>query len=182
MYQHQQSDNDQAKTESDRGSDTPEPDHSLSDMLNEMRVLLPGAQTLTAFLIVVPFNANFQNLASSDRWVYIITFLCSMVALLLLSAPAAHHRLERPLIDREGFKNFATRFIVAGLFFLSIALVLATELVISQVWTQNEYSWGVAGLVALLVLTVWWLLPRNRVQRLKARIARGEIPPPASKS
>jgi hypothetical protein len=53
-------------------------------MLNEMRVLLPGAQTLTAFMIIVPFNANFQELSTSDRWVYVITFLCSLIALLLL--------------------------------------------------------------------------------------------------
>jgi hypothetical protein len=151
-------------------------------MLNEMRVLLPGAQTLTAFLIIVPFNGSFQDLGPSDRWVYVITFLCSLVALLLFAAPAAHHRLERPLIDREGFKNFANRFILAGLFFLSVALVLATELVIAQVWTQNSISWGVAGLVALLVLTVWWTLPRSRIQRLKARIASGQTDSPSGKS
>lgn len=182
MSQNQQLDNDPEKTKSDKGTDTQDSDQSLSDMLNEMRVLLPGAQTLTAFLIIVPFNASFQDLGTSDRLVYVITFLCSMVALLLLSAPAAHHRLERPLIDRVGFKNFATRFIIAGLSFLSVALVLATELVIAQVWTQNEISWGVAGLVALLVVTVWWLLPRNRIRRLRARIAREESSAPASKS
>jgi hypothetical protein len=172
----------QGNSESNQQSGDHKSDESLSDMLNEMRVLLPGAQTLTAFLIIVPFNSSFQDLGRSDRLVYVITFLCSLIALLLFAAPAAHHRLERPLIDRAGFKDFATRFILAGLFFLSVALVLATELVIAQVWTQNSISWGVAGLVALLVLTVWWLLPRNRIQRLKARIARGEVDSPASKS
>ncbi len=147
------------------------PPGSLTDMLNEMRVLLPGAQTLTAFLIILPFNSGFQEISNSERWVYVVTFLCSLVSLLLFAAPAAHHRLERPLIDREEFKNFATRFIIAGLVFLSIALVLATELVIARVYSENYISWGVAGLVAMLVLTVWWLMPRKRVKRLRQQLA-----------
>lgn len=146
------------------------PPGSLTDMLNEMRVLLPGAQTLTAFLIIVPFNSAFQDLSNSERLVYVITFLCSLISLLLFAAPAAHHRLERPLVDREEFKNVATKFIVTGLAFLSIALVLATELVIARVYPENFISWGVAGLVALLVLTVWWLMPRRRVQQLRRRL------------
>ncbi len=151
------------------------PASSLTDMLNEMRVLLPGAQTLTAFLIIVPFNAGFQELSNTDRWVYVITFLCSLMSLLLFAAPAAHHRLERPLLDREQFKNDATKFIVTGLGFLSVALVLATELVISRVYPENFVSWGVAGLVALLVLTVWWLMPRKQRQRMRERLASGEF-------
>ncbi|HYJ13570.1 MAG TPA: DUF6328 family protein [Thermomicrobiales bacterium] len=182
MAQNQQSKNDQVKSDSDEESRKNEQDGSLSDMLNEMRVLLPGAQTLTAFMIIVPFNASFQELSTSDRWVYVITFLCSLIALLLFAAPAAHHRLERPLIDREEFKNFANRFIVAGLFFLSVALVLATELVIARVYPEDFISWGVAGLVAVLVLTVWWLMPRSRIRRLKARMASGKPNPSATKS
>jgi hypothetical protein len=71
---------------------------------------------------------------------------------------------------------------VAGLFFLSVALVLATELVIARVYPENFISWGVAGLVALLVLTVWWLMPRSRIRRLKSRIASGKLNPSATKS
>jgi hypothetical protein len=32
---------------------------SLNDMLQELRILLQGAQVLTAFLIVLPFNQGF---------------------------------------------------------------------------------------------------------------------------
>jgi hypothetical protein len=160
--------------ESGQQSGKGKPDGDLGDMLNEMRVLLPGAQTLTAFLIIVPFNSTFQDLATSDRWVYVVTFLCSLVALLLFAAPAAHHRLERPLIDREEFKNYATRFIVVGLIFLSVALVLATELVIAQVYAENYISWSMSGLVAVLVVTVWWIMPQKRIQRRKAQLTAKE--------
>src|SRR5687767_1544159 len=35
----------------------PHDDGDLGDMLQELRVLLPGSQTLTAFLVILPFNS-----------------------------------------------------------------------------------------------------------------------------
>src|SRR3712207_4445300 len=100
-------------------------DEDLGDLLQEMRVLLQGAQVLTAFLVILPFNQRFADLSEREEWVYVATFLLSVVSLVLLSAPAAHHRLVRPLVDRERFKNSSTRFLIGGLVAISLALVLA---------------------------------------------------------
>ena len=51
---------------------------SLDDMLQELRILLQGAQVLTAFLIVLPFNQGFDKIHDFEKWVYTATFLCSM--------------------------------------------------------------------------------------------------------
>lgn len=134
-------------------------DGDLSDMLEELRILLPGTQTLTAFLIILPFNAGFSEIRNEEQAVYVVTFLCSLIALVLFTVPAAHHRLQRPLLDREAFKNRATRLMIIGLVPLSIALVLATQLVISTVVPTRWISWSVAGLLALLILTLWWIIP-----------------------
>ncbi len=137
-------------------------DGDLTDLLGELRVLLPGAQTLTAFLIILPFNGSFAQVQQGERIVYLITFLCSVTSLVLFTAPAAHHRLQRPLRDREGFKNLATRLIIAGLVPLSVALVLATQLVISEVISPRWVSWTLAGALALLILGLWWVAPLRR--------------------
>jgi hypothetical protein len=137
-------------------------DGDLSDMLNEMRVLLPGAQTLTAFLIILPFNGGFAEIRDEEKAVYVITFVCSLLSLILFSAPAAQHRLQRPLRDREGFKNMATRYIIAGLVPLSIALVLATQLVMSEVIAGRWASWTIAGGFAAIIIALWWIVPRWR--------------------
>src|SRR5215204_6863306 len=113
--------------------DTGHDEDDLGDLLQEMRVLLQGAQVLTAFLIIVPFNQRFDAISEREEWVYIATFILSVLSLVLFSAPAAQHRLMRPLQDRERFKNHATRFLIAGLAAASVALVLATQLVVSQV-------------------------------------------------
>ena len=144
-------------------------DGDLSDLLNELRVLLPGVQTLTAFLIILPFNGGFGQIRQEEKVVYLITFVCSVTSLVLFTAPAAQHRLQRPLRDREGFKTLATRLIVAGLVPLSVALVLATQLVISEVVATRWVSWSVAGALAALILAIWWVVPIRRQARFRHR-------------
>lgn len=144
----------------DRTQPQPHRDEDLSDLLEELRILLPGTQTLTAFLIILPFNGGFQEIREEEKLVYVVTFLCSLVALILFTAPAAHHRLQRPLRDREAFKDYATKFMIAGLVPLSVALVLATQLVLSTVIGGPWVSWAIAGVLAVLITGLWWLFPR----------------------
>ncbi len=99
-----------------------------------MRVLLPGTTTLTAFLIILPFNVSF-------------------------TAPAAHHRIERPLKDRDRFKTRASRLMIAGLIPLSFAFVLATDLVVSAVVGDDRIAVVAAAVVAVLIAVIWWLVP-----------------------
>jgi accessory gene regulator protein AgrB len=135
-------------------------DGDLSDLLEELRILLPGSQTLTAFLIILPFNNGFSEIRDEEKVVYLVTFLCSLISLVLFTAPAAHHRLQRPLKNREQFKNYATRFMIAGLVPLSIALVLASQLVLSTVLGGRVWPWAITGVLALIVVMLWWVFPR----------------------
>lgn len=130
----------------------------LSDLLQELRVLLQGVQVLTGFLIILPFNVGFEKLAQTEKWVYIATFVCSLSSLILFSAPAAQHRLEWPLHDRAQFKRFATRIIIVGLLPLSLALVLATQLVAGTVLGDSAGLLA-AACAAVLIATFWWLVP-----------------------
>ncbi|MYM68763.1 hypothetical protein GTP45_18260 [Pseudoduganella sp. FT55W] len=133
-------------------------DGDFSDMLSEMRILLPGAQMLSAFLIILPFNTGFSKIVHLEKQLFLATFLFSLASLVLLSAPAIQHRLMRPLKDRAGFKRVATRQIVAGAFTLAIALVLGTNLVMSEVFGLT-IGLIVSALMAVLILCAWWLLP-----------------------
>jgi hypothetical protein len=133
-------------------------DTDLGDMLQEMRVLIQGAQVLTAFLVILPFNQGFEKIDDTEKWVYLTTFLCSVTSLVLFSAPAAMHRVIRPLRDRERFKNMGTRLMLAAQVFASLALVLAVQLVVSQVMGLGA-SLLAAGVVGVIVLALWWVVP-----------------------
>lgn len=137
-------------------------DGDLTDMQAEMWILLPIAQTLTAFLILLPFNSGDLDLGVEWRTVYIITFGCALLSMVLFTAPAAHHRIHRPVLDRENFKTLATRYMVAGLAPLSIATFFATQLVFTLVIPIGWLSWMASGLVAVMLLVMWWLIPLRR--------------------
>lgn len=150
------------QTAGDRRSDEDDEggrgDQDLTDLLGELRILLPGVQTLTAFLIILPFQGEFAAISRAEEWSYLAMFVCSISSLVLFTAPAAYHRLVRPLRDRERFKRDATRMVVIGLVPLSLALTLATHLVITRV-AGTIPGLVVSAVVAALILAIWWLLP-----------------------
>ena len=133
-------------------------DGDFSGMLSEMRILLPGAQMLSAFLIILPFNEGFAKIVHMEKLLFLATFFLSLTSLVLLSAPAIQHRLMRPLNNRARFKRIATRQIVAGAFSLAVALVLGTDLVISEVFGP-VVGVAMSVIMALLIICVWWVMP-----------------------
>jgi hypothetical protein len=133
-------------------------DGDLSDMLSELRILLPGAQMLTAFLIILPFSTGARQFIQAERLVFLATFFFALTSLVLLSAPAIQHRLMRPLISRERFKRLATRQIVAGSGALAFAFTLGTNLVISSVFGKLLGNVASAAM-ALLIAGLWCALP-----------------------
>jgi predicted membrane-bound spermidine synthase len=94
--------------------------------------------------------------------VYVVMFVCAMISLLMFIAPAAQHRLMRPLRDRAAFKRSVNRQVIIGLIPLSLAITLATFFVISNV-VSNLAAGIVAGIVGLAIALLWWIIPlRNR--------------------
>lgn len=133
-------------------------DGDLTDLLGELRVLLPAAQLLSGFLIAVPFAPGFSRLVGSEQHIFLATFIFSLISLVMLSGPAIQHRLIRPLRDREQFKVVAGRQMLAGALTLAIALVLVTQLVLSAVMGDTIGNIA-AGALATLIAVTWWILP-----------------------
>lgn len=134
-------------------------DGDLTDMLGELRVLLPSAQLLSAFLITVPFSSGFAAIVAAEKGVFIATFVLAVASLVMLSAPAVQHRVIRPLTDRVRFKRLATRQIVFGSVALGAALVLVTQLVLSAVFGHLMGNVAAGGIAVLIVL-LWWVMPK----------------------
>src|SRR5512132_3521469 len=76
-------------------------DRELIELLNELRVALPGVQVLFAFLLGVPFTQRFGQMSELQKDVYFVTFLCAAASTALLIAPSAYHRLEWRQGDKE---------------------------------------------------------------------------------
>ncbi|CDG82412.1 DUF6328 family protein [Janthinobacterium agaricidamnosum] len=138
--------------------DAPPDGGDLSDLLSEARILLPGAQMLTAFLIILPFNGGFSQIIQAEKYVFLATFFFSLLSLIFLSAPAIQHRWMWPLSNRARFKRVANQQLVAGALSLAVAFVLGTNLVISEV-SGATAGLLASGLIATIILFIWCLLP-----------------------
>jgi Family of unknown function (DUF6328) len=124
------------------------PDEDLTDLLSEIRLLVPGTLILVAFLIALPFNSGYT----------------AMISLLIFIAPAAQHRLMSPLTDRAAFKRSVNRQVIIGLMPLSAAITLASYFVISDV-VSHLVAGIVAGIVGLAIAVLWWIMPLSKRRR-----------------
>lgn len=68
-------------------------DREFIELLTELRVLLPGVQVLFAFLLTVPFNTGFLDASTFHRSLLLVALLTTALAIGLLAAPAAQHRI-----------------------------------------------------------------------------------------
>lgn len=138
-------------------------DRELREMLEEIRVALPGVELLFGFLLILPFNSEFGNLDSIQRGAYLTCFLFTTASVALFVAPTAAHRFGFRRVDKLALVVRTNRQIIAGLALLAGALALAAFLVSSVVLAR---SWGavVAGGVALWVALWWFVMPHLKVE------------------
>lgn len=134
----------------------------LTELLSETHILLPGTEIFLGFLTTLPFTDRFDRLSGTEHDVFAFAYFATLCSFVLMVAPAAYHRVARPIEDKERFKVFATRMLVAGLVPISLAAVLSTFLVTSMVLGARYALWGAVG-TAAMVGVLWWTVPLVRV-------------------
>jgi predicted membrane channel-forming protein YqfA (hemolysin III family) len=139
-------------------------DRELIEFLNELRVVLPGVQVLFAFLLTVPFTNQFARITNTQKQVFFAVFLCTTAATVLLIAPSAYHRLRWRDFDKEQMLRTSNRLSIAGMVFLSLALVGAAFLVTDLIFHPTAAA-VVTAAVAILFAWFWWGLPLSRKLR-----------------
>ena len=133
----------------------------LIELLNELRVSLPGVQVLFAFLLTVPFSQRFTRLDQVQRDVYFLAVLATTLAAALLIAPSAYHRLRWQQGDKEHLLLTANRMAIAGIAFLALAMS-AVVYVITSVVYGGAAAAGVAAAMAAILVWLWFGLPLAR--------------------
>ncbi|HEX6490535.1 MAG TPA: DUF6328 family protein [Gaiellaceae bacterium] len=130
----------------------------LGELLNAIRVALPGVQVLFAFLLVVPFSQRFHRVSSAQEGAYFGALLCAATASVLLIAPSAHHRLRwrRPVEERS--IRWGNRLLILGTLFLAFATVGAVFF-ITDVLFGPRASIPVATALGAACLGLWYALP-----------------------
>jgi hypothetical protein len=104
-------------------------DRNLSDLLQELRVALPGVQVLFAFLLTVPFTQRFDSLSEFEKDLYFGVLISVALATVLLVAPTAGHRILFRRQQKEFIVSLSNRLALAGLLLLAISMTGAIALI-----------------------------------------------------
>ena len=136
-------------------------DRELIELLNELRVALPGVQVLFAFLLAVPFTNGWTHITELQRDVFFVAFLATAAASILLIAPSAYHRLRWRERDKEQMLETSNRLAIAGTIFLALGMTAAVFL-ISDILFKAWWAAFTTGLIAGAFAWFWYGLPLSR--------------------
>jgi phosphoglycerol transferase MdoB-like AlkP superfamily enzyme len=139
-------------------------DRELGELLQELRVALPGVQVLFAFLLTVPFSQGFQSMSAFQRDLYFAILLATAVTSAMFIAPTAYHRLRWRDYDKEHMLLTANRLTIAGTVFLALSIGGAVYLIGDFMFGAGAAAASAAAIGALLAW-FWFGLPLFRKVR-----------------
>ena len=139
-------------------------DRQMLELLNELRVALPGVQILFAFLLTVPFAQGFQRTTPFQRDLFYGVLIVTTLSTVCLIAPTATHRLRFHRHDRTYIIESANSFLIAGLIFLSLAILGAIVLITDYLF-DSAAVWLLPALVAVVLVVTWFVRPLARGDR-----------------
>ena len=130
----------------------------LIELLNELRVVLPGVQVLFAFLLTIAFSSKFATISHVERVTYMVAFFSTALTSVFLMTPTVFHRIRFRKGDKEALLRFTNRYVLAAMGCLSVAMVsviwLVCELALSQA-TANL----IAVISAVVIVGLWFAIP-----------------------
>jgi Kef-type K+ transport system membrane component KefB len=133
-------------------------DRELIELLNELRVALPGVQVLFAFLLAVPFANGFPKLGKLDRDIFFVAFIATALSTVCLIAPSSYHRLRWREHDKERLLRVSNVLTIAGLALLAIAITAAVFVITDFLFHRTSAAVFTA-IIAAAFLVLWYGLP-----------------------
>ena len=144
-------------------------DRELIELLNELRVVLPGITVLLAFLLAVPFAKGWPRTTTFQRDVFVVAFLATAVAVALLTAPSSYHRLRFRQGNKERMVKIGNRLSIAGIAASAVSLLAVVVLVMDYV-VSREAAIAAAATLLVVIAVLWYGLAL--VAELRDRSAR----------
>ena len=136
-------------------------DRELIELLNELRVALPGVQVLFAFLLIFPFSQGFAKTTEPQRAAFFVALLTTALASALLIAPSSFHRIQWRQNDKEHLLVISNGFAIAGLAFLAVSMTAVVFVVTDFLYGAPASIIATCG-IALTFLLLWYAIPLYR--------------------
>ena len=134
---------------------------NLDQLLQELRVVLPGVQVLFAFLLAVPFSSRFAKVNAFERDVYFVALLLAALAVALLMAPSIQHRILFRREQKRYLVSVGSALTIAGMTALALSVVLSLVLVAHFLFGSGA-AWTAGGVSFVAFAVLWYALPIER--------------------
>lgn len=146
-------------------SDKERYDRELIELLNELKVALPGVQVLFAFLLAVPLSTVFKEVNGFEKALFFFTLTCTAIATAFLIAPSAIHRIDFRNQDKGSMIVLFNRLSIYGLIFTALSMVGALTFIADLLYgTYATIATATASV--MMFATFWFVLPiRRRMKR-----------------
>ena len=140
-------------------------DRNLIELLNELRVALPGVQVLFAFLLAVPFATGFKQVTEFQKELFFATLALTALSTAFLIAPSAYHRLLFRHSDKSHIVFLANKFAIIGLGFMALAISSALMLITDFLFSRT-FAVVVTAIALLVFTSLWYAAPLIRRSQL----------------
>jgi predicted membrane channel-forming protein YqfA (hemolysin III family) len=139
-------------------------DRELIELLNELRVTLPGVQVLFAFLLVAPFSQSFLRVNDVQKYAYLIALVFTALGSAFLLAPTPYHRIRFRDRDKDAMLRTANKLAIAGTVCLATGMSSALFLVTDYLF-RSPVPELITAVVAAAIIVLWYGLPLSRELR-----------------
>jgi MFS family permease len=142
----------------DDGQERDENRQRYSELLGELRTIIPGVQVLFAFLLTVPFSARFAEVDPVGKAIFTVSLMAVTAATVLLLGPAAYHRLaDEP--DRRRRLQYSVRLALVGMALLALSISCAVFVVGRLTFDDTRVGAGLAAATAVAAVLIWYVVP-----------------------
>jgi hypothetical protein len=139
---------------------TPTPLHAkIEQLLTEARVILPGAQALLGFQLIVMMTKAFDRLAPAAQTIHLIALMSLVLAVVLLISPAAIHRLAFEGRDDRRFLGIASLVLTVALVPLAASISCDLWVALFKLYGNETLATVGASITVVLLSGLWFLVP-----------------------
>lgn len=157
---------DQSSAKATNETDKARYDRELIELLNELKVALPGVQVLFAFLLAVPLSSRFNEVNGFEKAIFFATLSSTAIAAALLIAPSAIHRIDFRNRDKESMVLLFNTISIWGLAFTAFAMIGALTFIADLLYGTPATIFT-ATISSLTFGLLWFVVPVRRRRKYR---------------
>jgi hypothetical protein len=153
------------RAKSDRKDEPVSLKDRIGALLTESRIVLPGAQALLGFQLAAYLTDGYERAPLDTRIAHTAGLVLLIVAMILLMAPAAFHRLAEHGEDTPRVERVCAILILAAMAPLGLAISADLFVVCRLVGATQPLAMGMAACAIVASGAAWYVFPLSARRR-----------------